>query len=152
MTTDELPSPRLDWKHMLDALTALEQGDFSPRLPAQPAGTPEAAVVDAYYRLLQQLNRMTAEFTRVVREVGVDSRLGCQSEVAGLEGRWGELQEEINQMALLLTMQIRQLATTTSALATGGTVPLHPQQARGEMRGLQGSVHQLAERLQSSGA
>jgi HAMP domain len=148
MTTNHVTEATLEWTHMLEALTALKHGDFAPRLPPQPAGTPESAVVDAYYQLVLHLNRMTAELTRVVREVGLDSRLGCQAEVPDLDGRWRELSDEVNQMAALLTGQIRQLATTTTALAKGAQVAPLPQDARGEMRGVQVAVNQLVERLQ----
>jgi hypothetical protein len=141
MTTP--PAPTLDWTHMLEALQALQQGEFAPRLPPQPAGTPEAAVVAAYHDLALHLNRMTAELTRVVRELGIDSRLGCQAESTGLEGRWRDLYDEVNQLAWVLTGHIRQLASTTTALAKGTAVSPLPLDARGEMRGVQVAVNQL---------
>jgi hypothetical protein len=133
---------------MLEALRALQHGDFAPRLPSQPLGTPEAAVVEAYHQLVRQLNHMTAELTRVVRELGIDSRLGCQADVPDLDGRWRDLSDEVNQMAALLTEQIRHLGTTTTALAKGVPVSPLPQTARGEMRGVQTAVNLLVERLQ----
>ena len=144
------PAPTLNWTHLLEALTALRHGEFAPRLPPQPAGTPEAAVVKAYHDLVLHLNRLTAELTRVIREVGVDSRLGCQAEVPELDGRWRELHDEVNQMAALLTLQIRQLGATTNALAKGAAVVPLPQDARGEMRGVQVAVNQLVERQQAA--
>ena len=144
------PAPTLNLTHLLEALTALRHGEFAPRLPPQPAGTPEAAVVEAYHDLVLHLNRLTAELTRVVREVGIDSRLGCQAEVPELDGRWRELHDEVNQMAALLTMQIRMLGTTTNALAQGTASALLPPDARGEMRGLQVAVNKLVERQQAT--
>jgi hypothetical protein len=152
MMADHTAAPTLDWADMLEALTALRRGEFAPLLPTQPAGTPQAAVVEAYRELALHLNRLTGELTRVVREVGVDSRLGCQAEVPELEGRWRELHDEVNQMAALLTLQIRTLSTTTSALARGAAAPALMQDARGEMRSVQVAVNQLAERLQAAPA
>lgn len=146
----DVSAPTLEWADMLEALTALRQGDFAPRLPPQPAGTVEATVVEAYQDLVLHLNRLTAELTRVVREVGLDSRLGCQAEVAGLDGRWRELHDEVNQMAALLTLQIRLLGRTTSALAKGTAVAPLQQDARGEMRSVQIAVNELVERLHPS--
>ena len=143
-------APTLNWTHLLEALTALRHGEFAPRLPSQPAGTPEAAVVEVYHDLVLHLNHLTAELTRVVREVGIDSRLGCQAEVPELDGRWRELHDEVNQMAALLTWQIRMLATTTNALAKGTAIAPLPQDARGEMRGVQVAVNQLVERQQAA--
>lgn len=138
----------LNWIDMLEALTALRRGDFTQELPPQPAGTPEAAVVQAYHELAQQLDTLTTELRRVVREIGVDSHLGCQAEVPELDGRWRELHDDVNQMAEVLTLQIRQLGKTTQALATGAAAPPLPQNARGEMQGVQVSVNQLVERIQ----
>jgi osomolarity two-component system sensor histidine kinase NIK1 len=145
MTTIHTTAPTLDWADMLEALTALRHGDFAPRLPPQPVGTPQAAVVEAYHNLVLHLNELTGELTRVVREVGIDSRLGCQAEVAELDGRWRELCDETNQMAALLTWQIRTLGTATNALAKGVAAEQILQDARGEMRSVQVAVNQLVE-------
>ena len=85
-----------------------------------------------------------------LRGVGIDSRLGCQAEVPELDGRWRELHDEVNQMAALLTMQIRMLGTTTNALAQGTARAPLPPDARGEMRGLQVAVNKLVERQQAT--
>jgi len=47
-------------------------------------------------------------------------------------------------------LQIRQLWITTNALAKGAAVAPLPQDARGEMRGVQVAVNQLGERLQAA--
>lgn len=135
----------LDWNQMLVGLNALRRGDFAFHLPPQPPGSQAAAVVSAYNALVLQLIKITAELTRVVREVGHDSRLGCQSEVPQLDGRWRDLQEDVNEMAAILTVQVRQLGQTTAALAAGAPAPRLPANGRGEMRGIQEALNQLVD-------
>jgi osomolarity two-component system sensor histidine kinase NIK1 len=139
----------LTWADMLEAITALQDGDFAPQLPSQPPGTAEAAVVEAFNTLVLRLNVLTAELTRVIREVGIDSRMGGQAEQTALDGRWRELTNEVNTMSELLTIQLRQLATTTKALAKGSKgAPL--TLANGEMRGVQVAVNKLVEQHDST--
>ena len=141
----EVAAAPLDWQQMAAALDALRRGDFAPHLPAQPPGSPAAVVVSSYKALVLHLIQLTAELTRVVREVGYDSRLGCQAGRPDLEGRWRDLQDDVNEMAEILTRQVRYTATTVFALAQDAPAPRIPAEGRGEMRALQEAVNRLVE-------
>jgi transcriptional regulator with XRE-family HTH domain len=135
----------LNWNHIIAGLKALQQGDFAPHLPPQPPGSLAAVVVDTYNGLHAHLTIVTAALTRVMREVGYDSRLGSQAEVPNLEGRWRDLQDDINQMSTILTHQIRAIANTTRALAQGVEAPPLVLDGRGEIASIQEAINQIAK-------
>jgi HAMP domain-containing protein len=57
--------------------------------------------------------------TRVAREVGSEGKLGGQAHVEGVAGTWKDLTDNVNAMAGNLTVQVRDIAEVTTAVATG---------------------------------
>ena len=135
----------LNWNHIITGLKAIQQGDFAPHLPPQPPGSLAAVVVDTYNALVAHLTIVTAELTQLMREVGYDSRLGGLAQAPNIEGRWRDLQDDINQMATILTVQIRTIANTTRALAQGVEAPPLVLDGRGEIVGIQEAINQIAK-------
>ena len=57
--------------------------------------------------------------TRVAREVGTEGKLGGQADVRGVAGTWKDLTDSVNSMAANLTVQVRNIAEVTTAVANG---------------------------------
>ena len=57
--------------------------------------------------------------TRVAREVGTEGKLGGQADVKGVAGMWKDLTDSVNFMAGNLTVQVRNIADVTKAVADG---------------------------------
>ncbi|NEE11470.1 sensor histidine kinase, partial [Streptomyces sp. SID7499] len=55
----------------------------------------------------------------VAREVGTEGILGGQAEVQGVSGTWKDLTQSVNGMANNLTLQVRNIAEVTTAVAKG---------------------------------
>ena len=52
--------------------------------------------------MVDQLNVVCIEVTRVAREVGTEGKLGGQADVPGVAGTWKDLTDSVNQMASTL--------------------------------------------------
>ncbi|NEE43451.1 sensor histidine kinase, partial [Streptomyces sp. SID8455] len=66
-----------------------------------------------------QLSNFAEQVTRVAREVGTEGILGGQAEVQGVSGTWKDLTQSVNGMANNLTLQVRNIAEVTTAVAKG---------------------------------
>src|ERR1700722_2895677 len=133
---------------LLAGLTAVREGDFSTRLPQ--AGDPlmdEIAIV--FNGMTHQLARLSAEVTRVAREVGTEGKLGGQAEVPGVEGTWKDLTDSVNAMAGNLTGQVRNIAQVTTAVARGDLSQKITVDARGEIAELKNTTNTMVEQLSS---
>ena len=73
--------------------------------------------------MVDQLSSFADEVTRVAREVGTEGKLGGQAEVKGVAGTWRDLTENVNQLAVNLTGQVRNIAQVTTAVARGDLSP-----------------------------
>ena len=69
--------------------------------------------------MVDQLQCFLSEVTRVAREVGTEGKLGGQAVVAGVDGTWIDLTDNVNMMASNLTTQVRSIAEVTKAVAGG---------------------------------
>jgi signal transduction histidine kinase len=97
-------------KALLNALTALNGGDFAVRLPLDWTGTSGKVahafnkIVASNERTAQELAQLrhssfASEVTRVAREVGTEGKLGGQADVRGVAGTWKDLTDSVNSMA-----------------------------------------------------
>src|SRR5262249_29863478 len=105
------------------AVAAVAQGDLLQQVRLEVDGRPvkgeflrSAKIVNT---MIRQLNIFTSEVTRVAREVGTEGKLGGQAQVREVTGVWKELTESVNAMANNLTVQVRNIADVTIAVANG---------------------------------
>ena len=70
----DLPAAALDTSALLNALTALREGDFSVRLPADWTGV-AGKVADAFNDVVELNERMAGELARLSRVVGKEGKL-----------------------------------------------------------------------------
>ena len=57
--------------------------------------------------------------TRVAKEVGTEGKLGGQADVKGVAGTWKDLTDNVNTWLANLTVQVRNIAKVTTAVANG---------------------------------
>src|SRR5688500_3283356 len=105
-------------RNIADATTAGANGDLSQKVTVAESGD-VLALKETVITMVDQLRSFGAEVTRVAREVGTDGRLGGQAQVEGVSGVWGDLTDNVNQLAENLTTQVRAIADVTTAVAKG---------------------------------
>ena len=77
-----------------------------------------AALKNTFNTMVDQLNGVASEVSRVAREVGTEGKLGGQAQVTGVAGVWKDLTDNVNSMAANLTGQVRRnIAEVTTAVA-----------------------------------
>jgi HAMP domain-containing protein len=140
------PSAHLDEEQILAALVAAKRGDFSARMPAGAVGT-AGRVAETFNGLMEQLNTFASESNRIAREIGVEGRYGCQAVVPGLSGAWKDMVDSLNTMASNLTVQVRDLAATTDAVANGRLARKISVDAAGEMLELKTTINIMLDQL-----
>ncbi|NEE24323.1 HAMP domain-containing protein, partial [Streptomyces sp. SID7982] len=83
--------------------------------------------------MVDQLSNFAEQVTRVAREVGTEGILGGQAEVQGVSGTWKDLTQSVNGMANNLTLQVRNIAEVTTAVAKGDLSKKITVDAKGEI-------------------
>ena len=99
--------------------------------------------------MVDQLNGFASEVTRVAREVGAEGKLGGQAEVQGVAGTWKDLTDSVNFMAGSLTVQVRNIADVTKAVATGDLTKKITVDVKGEIAELKDTINTMVDQLRS---
>ncbi|HVY88861.1 MAG TPA: HAMP domain-containing protein [Hyphomonadaceae bacterium] len=135
------------------AVAAVAQGDLLQQVRLEVDGRPlkgeflrSAKIVNT---MIRQLNIFTSEVTRVAREVGTEGKLGGQAQVREVTGVWKELTESVNAMANNLTVQVRNIADVTIAVANGDLSKKITVDVRGEILQLKEAINTMVDQLRS---
>ena len=98
--------------------------------------------------MVAQLGTFSSEVTRVAREVGTEGKLGGQAVVKGVAGTWKDLTDNVNLMAANLTVQVRNIAEVTTAVAKGDLSKKVTVDVKGEILELKNTVNTMVDQLQ----
>src|SRR5262245_1014377 len=138
---------------MARVIGAVARGDLAQNMTIEVEGRAlegeflrTAKIVNA---MVNQLSAFASEVTRVAREVGTEGKLGGQANVKGVAGTWKDLTENVNLMAGNLTDQVRNIATVTTAVATGDLTKKITVDVKGEFLELKDTINVMVDQLRS---
>jgi len=136
-------------RNIAQVTTAVARGDLSKKIDVDARGE-ILELKTTINTMVDTLSSFAAESTRVAREVGREGRLGVQAEVEGVSGTWKQLTENVNELALNLTRQVRAIAEVTSAVATGDLTRSITGEAQGELAELKDNINTMVRSLRET--
>ncbi|HEY0813356.1 MAG TPA: HAMP domain-containing protein [Pseudonocardia sp.] len=128
--------------------TAVARGDLSEKITVGAQGE-ILELKSTVNTMVDQLRSFADEVTRVAREVGTEGRLGGQALVPNVAGTWRDLTVNVNELASNLTVQVRNIAQVTTAVARGDLSQKITVDARGEILELKSTVNTMVDQLGS---
>jgi HAMP domain-containing protein len=105
-------------RHLLTAMLAFRDGDFSVRLPADWSGT-DGRVAEAFNQCVAHEARISREVARLSITVGKEGRLKQRMSLPGAIGGWAEKIDSINTLLDDLVRPTNEVARTIGAVAKG---------------------------------
>jgi HAMP domain-containing protein/signal transduction histidine kinase/CheY-like chemotaxis protein len=105
-------------RNIAEVTTAVANGDLSKKITVDARGE-ILELKDTVNLMVDQLNGLANEVTRVAREVAAEGKLGGQAEVKGVGGVWEELADNINYMSASFADRTRNIAEVITAVANG---------------------------------
>ncbi|MFI6207529.1 HAMP domain-containing protein [Streptomyces sp. NPDC051041] len=135
-------------RNIAQVATAVARGDLSQKITVDARGE-ILELKNTLNTMVDQLSSFAQEVTRVAREVGTEGILGGQAEVQGVAGTWKDLTQSVNGMANNLTMQVRNIAEVTTAVAKGDLSKKITVDAKGEILELVTTVNTMVDQLSS---
>jgi HAMP domain-containing protein/CheY-like chemotaxis protein/signal transduction histidine kinase len=126
--------------------TAVANGDLSQKITVDVRGE-VLELKDTINNMVEKLRIFADEVSRVAREVGTEGRLGGQASVPGVGGTWKDLTDNVNAMAGNLTVQVRNIADVTTAVARGDLSRKITVDVRGEILELKNTINTMVDQL-----
>ncbi|MFD8650518.1 HAMP domain-containing protein [Streptomyces mirabilis] len=135
-------------RQIAQVTTAVARGDLSQKIDVDARGE-ILELKNTLNTMVDQLSNFAEQVTRVAREVGTEGMLGGQAEVQGVSGTWKDLTQSVNFMANNLTIQVRNIAEVTTAVAMGDLSKKITVDAKGEILELVTTVNTMVDQLSS---
>ncbi|MFI0962374.1 HAMP domain-containing protein [Streptomyces sp. NPDC021080] len=135
-------------RNIAQVATAVARGDLSQKIDVDARGE-ILELKNTLNTMVDQLSNFAEQVTRVAREVGTEGILGGQAEVQGVSGTWKDLTQSVNFMANNLTIQVRNIAEVTTAVAMGDLSKKITVDAKGEILELVTTVNTMVDQLSS---
>ncbi|HJU10854.1 MAG TPA: HAMP domain-containing protein, partial [Candidatus Binataceae bacterium] len=132
-------------------VTAVANGDLSRQLEVAAKGE-IAALADTLNSMTKTLAIFAEQVTSVARTVGVQGKLGAQAQVPNAAGTWKDLTDNVNLLANNLTVQVRNIAEVTTAVAKGDLSKKITVDAEGEVNELKNTINTMVDQLRSFAA
>ncbi|MCW3133859.1 MAG: methyl-accepting chemotaxis protein [Methanophagales archaeon] len=126
--------------------TALASGDLTQKITVDAKGE-LLELKNTINSMVDRLNLISGEVTKVAREVGEEGNLGTQVEVPGVAGAWKELTDNVNTLTANLRDQVRDIAKVATALANGDLTQRITVNAKGELQQLKDTINSMVDRL-----
>ncbi|WP_376989615.1 HAMP domain-containing protein [Azospirillum rugosum] len=132
-----------------EVVTAVAQGNLKRKLTVDAKGE-IAALADTINGVIETLAIFADQVTNVAREVGIEGKLGGQAKVPGATGVWGDLTDNVNQLAANLTTQVRAIAEVATAVTKGDLTRSIAVEASGEVAALKDNINEMIRNLRDT--
>ncbi len=132
-------------------VTAVANGDLSKKLVVETQGE-ILELKNTVNTMVDQLSAFAREVTRVAREVGTEGKLGGQADVKGVSGTWKDLTDSVNGLAGNLTVQLRDVSTVATAIASGNLTQKITVELQGEMLQIKNVINGMVDSLSTFAA
>nr|QNO55163.1 chromosome partition protein Smc [Methanosarcinales archaeon ANME-1 ERB7] len=126
--------------------TALANGDLTQKVTVDAKGDIQQ-LKETINRMVEKVNLIGGEVSRVTREVGVEGKLGAQGEVPGIAGTWKELTDNVNMLSANLRIQVTDIAKVANALANGDLTQKVTVDAKGDIQQLKETINRMVEKV-----
>ncbi|MEA2435418.1 MAG: hypothetical protein QOG54_2875 [Actinomycetota bacterium] len=138
---------------LLRALQAARDGDFSVRLNARK-GSVLGEIGQAYNQTVDQMDRMSKEFTRVSRVVGREGRMTERVKFPQAKGGWVTHVQSVNSLIDDLARPTTEVARVVEAVAEGDltqkmALKIQGQPVKGEFLRIGTAVNSMLDQLSS---
>ena len=136
-------------RNIAEVTTAVAKGDLNKKITVDVKGE-VLELKNTINIMVDQLNAFSSEVTRVAREVGTEGKLGGQAQVKDVSGTWKDLTDNVNRMADNLTVQVRNIAEVTTAVAKGDLKKKITVDVKGEVLELKNTINIMVDQLSST--
>jgi signal transduction histidine kinase/CheY-like chemotaxis protein/HAMP domain-containing protein len=133
-------------RNIADVTTAVANGDLSKKITVDVQGE-ILELKNTVNTMVDQLNALAEEVTRVAHEVGNEGKLGGQADVSGVGGIWKNLTVNINNMSTNLAERTRNIADVTTAVARGDLSKKITVDVKGEFLVQKNTINTMVDQL-----
>ncbi|MFD1875412.1 HAMP domain-containing protein [Hymenobacter bucti] len=127
-------------------VTAVSLGDLTQKLTLEAAGE-VADLAQTINLMVDDLNRLASEVSRVARVAGAEGKLTERATVGGVSGSWKELVDTLNALIESIGLPVLEVSRVVQAMSEGDLTQLVEIQTTGDILSMSNSLNLAVENL-----
>jgi methyl-accepting chemotaxis protein len=131
---------------IVKVVTAVSQGDLTQTLTLEAAGE-VADLAQTINLMVDDLNRLASEVSRVARVAGAEGKLTERATVGGVSGSWKELVDTLNALIESIALPVLEVSRVVQAISEGDLTQLVEIQTTGDILSMSNSLNLAVENL-----
>jgi len=122
-------------RNIAQVTTAVAQGDLSQKITVEAAGE-IAQLKETLNDMVDNLNRLAAEVSRVAQVAGTEGKLSERAEVEGVAGSWKDIVDTLNSLIDSIATPVQEVIRLALALSEGDISQRMEIETRGDIKAL----------------
>jgi methyl-accepting chemotaxis protein len=131
---------------IVKVVTAVSQGDLTQKLTLEAAGE-LADLAQTINLMVDDLNRLASEVSRVARVAGAEGKLTERATVGGVSGSWKELVDTLNALIESIALPVLEVSRVVQAISEGDLTQMVEIQTTGDILSMSNSLNLAVENL-----
>ena len=131
---------------LVKVVTAVSQGDLTQKLTLETAGE-VADLAQTINSMVDDLNRLASEVSRVARVAGAEGKLTERASVGGVSGSWKELVDTLNALIESIALPVLEVSRVVQAISEGDLTQMVELQTTGDITAMSNSLNLAVENL-----
>ncbi|MGI4869834.1 MAG: HAMP domain-containing protein [Janthinobacterium lividum] len=131
---------------IVKVVTAVSQGDLTQKLTLEAAGE-VADLAQTINRMVDDLNRLASEVSRVARVAGAEGKLTERATVGGVSGSWKELVDTLNALIESIALPVLEVSRIVRAISEGDLTQVVEIQTTGDILAMSNALNLAVENL-----
>ncbi|MDA2938418.1 methyl-accepting chemotaxis protein, partial [Acidobacteria bacterium AH-259-A15] len=129
-----------------DVMTAVAKGDLNQKLELEAKGE-IAGLMDTINNMVNDLNRLAGEVSRVAQVAGVEGNLTERAEVEGVSGSWKDVVDTLNALIESIALPALEISRVVTAIAEGDLTQSVEIQTAGDIREMSENLNKSLDSL-----
>jgi methyl-accepting chemotaxis protein len=131
---------------LVKVVTAVSKGDLTQKLTLEAKGE-VADLADTINSMVDDLNRLASEVSRVAKVAGVEGKLTERATVGGVSGSWKELVDTLNQLIESIASPVLEVSRVVRAISEGDLTQRVEVPTTGDILAMSNALNLAVENL-----
>ncbi|WP_239691502.1 methyl-accepting chemotaxis protein [Hymenobacter lapidarius] len=131
---------------LVKVVTAVSKGDLTQKLTLEAKGE-VAELADTINSMVDDLNRLASEVSRVAKVAGVEGKLTERATVGGVSGSWKELVDTLNGLIESIASPVLEVSRVVRAISEGDLTQRVEVPTTGDILAMSNALNLAVENL-----
>ena len=127
-------------RNIAQVTTAVANGDLNQKITVEAQGE-VLQLKDTINDMVDNLNRLAAEVSRVAQVAGTEGKLSERAQVTGVAGSWKDIVDTLNSLLDSLASPVQEVIRLAVALSEGDLSQRMTMEAKGDMKVLSDALN-----------